>query len=374
VIDGHIVDAKDDELYASAMKGVSIWLLLFIATSNKLDVLCGDIQLAYLYAKNTLKTYVHLGPEFNVFDSTIKTSSLAAVEQALYGLPTSANRWHQHLAESLCQMGFTPSRYDQDVWLRHCKNTTSPGYDYIGTHTNDLIIVAKDPQQYMEQLQKVYSINNIGLPKFHLGCDYAKNNNGNWAIGTGTYVEQALSKAHVILGQTELKLSKTPMDPTVKPELDESPLLDIKGHRKFQQLIGILQWLITCGRMDIIQAVNSLSPFAAAPRTQHLQLLIRVFGYLRQFPKHTMEVTTEPHIPHGRQVTKPYTTKDDTQWEDIYPGATEEIDHRFPKPLGKSLSTGIYFDSNHAHDEWNRHSVTGLLAYVGGTPVAWMSK
>jgi hypothetical protein len=168
-------------------------------------------------------------------------------------------------------------------------------------------------------------------------------------------------------------MSKTPVDPAVKPELDESPLLDIKGHRKFQQLIGILQWLITCGRMDIMQAVNSLSQFAAAPRTQHLQLLTRVFGYLRHFPKHTLEVTTKPHIPHG-QVTKPYTTKDDTQWEDIYPGATEEIDPRIPKPLGKSLSTGIYFDSNHAHDKWNRRSVTGLLAYVGGTPVTWMSK
>jgi hypothetical protein len=131
--------------------------------------------------------------------------------------------------------------------------------------------------------------------------------------------------------------------------------------------------LITCGRMDILQAVNSLSRFSAAPRTNHLQLLTRVFGYLRRFPKHTLEVNTEPHQPHG-QVTKPYTTKDDTQWEDIYPGACEEIDPRFPKPLGASLSTGIYFDSNHAHDERNRRSVTGLLAYVGSTPVTWMSK
>jgi hypothetical protein len=110
VIGGHIVDAKDNELYASTMKGVSIRLLLLIATANKLDVLCGDIQLAYLYAKNTLKTYVSLGPEFNVFDSTIKPGTLATVEQALYGLPTSANRWHQHLAESSHRMGFAPNR------------------------------------------------------------------------------------------------------------------------------------------------------------------------------------------------------------------------------------------------------------------------
>jgi hypothetical protein len=69
-------------------------------------------------------------------------------------------------------------------------------------------------------------------------------------------VQEALNKANVILGVDEHRLYKTPMCNEVKPELDTGPLCAKRYHRKFQQLIGILQWMITCGRMDILQAVN----------------------------------------------------------------------------------------------------------------------
>jgi hypothetical protein len=373
VIGGHVVNAQDHELYASTMKGISARLLMLIASANKLDVLCGDIQSAYLYASNNLKTYVRLGKEFNVLDDSIAEGTFATVEQALYGLPTSANRWHQHLAESLRRLGFEPTRYDQDVWYIKRKDTKDPGYDYIGTHTDDLMIVAKDPSKYMVELQKVYTINNIGPPTHHLGCDYEKLPDGRWTIGTTTYVKEALQKAKAVLGKPALHKQNTPMLENLKPETDTSDFLNPTGHRKYQQLIGIAQWLITCGRLDILQAINSLSRFSAAPREKHLNHLERVFGYLEKYPKRSVIIDTESHVPTGT-VEKPYTAKDETQWKDIYPGACEELDPKFPPPLGKPLTTGIYFDSNHAHDEVNRRSITGILTYVGGTPITWISK
>ena len=373
VIGGHVVNAQEHELYASTMKGISARLLMLIASANKLDVLCGDIQSAYLYASNKLQTYVRLGKEFNVLDDSIAEGSLATVEQALYGLPTSANRWHQHLAESLRRMGFLPTRYDQDVWYIDHKDPKTPGYDYIGTHTDDLLIVAKNPSKYMEQLQKVYTINNIGPPTHHLGCDYEKLPDGRWTVSTSTYVKEALQKAKTILGKAALHKHSTPMLENLKPEIDTSDFLDPAGHRKYQQLIGIAQWLITCGRLDILQAINSLSRFSAAPRNQHLVYLERVFGYLEKFPKRSIIIDPETHEPTG-SVDKPYTAKDETQWKDIYPGACEELDPKFPPPKGHPLTTGIYFDSNHAHDEVNRRSITGILTYVGGTPISWISK
>jgi hypothetical protein len=60
VIGGHIVDPGGHELYSITMKGVSARMLWSIASANNLEVLCGDIQSAHLYAKNTLKTYVNL--------------------------------------------------------------------------------------------------------------------------------------------------------------------------------------------------------------------------------------------------------------------------------------------------------------------------
>ena len=43
-------------------------------------------------------------------------------------------------------MGFELSRHDPDIWMKEA----APGYDYIGTHVNDMMVVAKEPKQYMD--------------------------------------------------------------------------------------------------------------------------------------------------------------------------------------------------------------------------------
>ena len=57
-----------------------------------------------------------------------------------------------------------------------------------------------------------------------------------------------------------------------------------------------------------------------------------------------------------------------------YPDAKEELDPGFPKSFGPILETTILVDSDHAHDQKTRRSLTGLIAFVGSTPVIWMSK
>lgn len=46
----------------------------------------------------------------------------------------------------------------------------------------------------------------------------------------------------------------------------------------------------------------------------------------------------------------------------------------FPKAFGALLETMIFVDSDHAHNLVTRRSLTGLLAFVGSTPVSWFSK
>jgi hypothetical protein len=115
VIGGHLVDSSGYDAYAGNMKSISARLLMLITTANNLQVITGDIGNAYLYAKSDLETAVALGKEFNVFDSKIQEHTIAAVEKALYGLPTSANRGHAHLSDNLRAMGFKPTRFDPDV-------------------------------------------------------------------------------------------------------------------------------------------------------------------------------------------------------------------------------------------------------------------
>ena len=61
-----------------------------------------------------------------------------------------------------------------------------------------------------------------------------------------------------------------------------------------------------------------------------------------------------------------------TQQEEMlrrYPDANDERSSRMPLPLGKSLHITVYSDSDHAHDQVTRRSITGVLVFVGSTPV-----
>ena len=374
IIGGHVIDSTGHDLYASNMKTISARVLMLLASANKLDVLTGDISNAYLYATGSQQVAVKLGEEFNLYDESIPVGSYASVEQALYGLPTSANRWHAHLADTLRVIGFRPTRYDPDVWIR----AQEDHHEYIGTHTDDLMVVSKNPQGIMDTLSKTYKIAKIGPPKFHLGCDYIKNVDGTWSIGTKTYVNEALQKVKAILkqedkdGVSRFGKEPIPMRTDSKLENDLTDLCGIEEHRTYQQLVGIAQWLITCGRLDLSFAISSLSRFSHAPRQGHLAAAVRVFKYLNANADKWIRLDPSTHKPPG-PLEEPNEIKD-IDWSQQYPEAYEELDVKFPKPLGKALTTAVYFDSNWAHDEQTRKSISGVICYIGNTPVSWLSK
>ena len=57
-----------------------------------------------------------------------------------------------------------------------------------------------------------------------------------------------------------------------------------------------------------------------------------------------------------------------------YPDAEEDISDDFPPAYGSELETSIFVDSDHAHDITTRRSITGIIQFVGSTPVAWSSR
>ena len=58
-------------------------------------------------------------------------------------------------------------------------------------------------------------------------------------------------------------------------------------------------------------------------------------------------------------------------WLEKYPRATEDIDDDILELWGQTLSTTVYFDSDHAHDQLTRPLVSGVLSFVGSTPFSW---
>ena len=48
------------------------------------------------------------------------------------------------------------------------------GYDYIGSHTDDVLVVAVDPTWIFEKLKETYTIKSFVTPVVHPECDYAR--------------------------------------------------------------------------------------------------------------------------------------------------------------------------------------------------------
>ena len=57
-----------------------------------------------------------------------------------------------------------------------------------------------------------------------------------------------------------------------------------------------------------------------------------------------------------------------------YPEAKEEIDSNLPLPLIDEIEITAFIDSDHAHDKVTRRSITGLMVFLGRTPIFIMSK
>ena len=83
------------------------------------------------------------------------------------------------------------------------------------------------------------------------------------------YIKEAVTRIESMFGV--LTKSSMPMAAGDHPEIDDSEVLSDDDHRKFQMLIGIMNWVVTIGRLDIAFATMSLSRFSACPRCGHLE-------------------------------------------------------------------------------------------------------
>ena len=80
---------------------------------------------------------------------------------SLYGLKTSAARFHEHLADSSLRLGFK-TKHDPDLWM---VDKTSH-YKYFATFVDDILIWSKDPMAVIKILEKTYFLKNVGIPEY----------------------------------------------------------------------------------------------------------------------------------------------------------------------------------------------------------------
>ena len=362
VADGNLTGAPKDSTYSGVVSIRSIRMCLLLAELNQLEIMAADVGNAYLEAKTQEKLYIIAGPEFG----KLSGHTLIFV-RALYGLKSSGLRWHERMADVLFEMGYKPSKGDPDVWMRDCGDH----YDYICVYVDDLLILSKKPNDVIAALRKKYKfkLKGVGFPKYYLGADIERRTHPESVLimGSKTYIGKILGLYEKMFGSPPPANIHTPLDPADHPELDDSKECDAAGVKQYQSLMGMLQWAVTLGRIDIHCSVMTMSRFRTCPRIGHLDRVKRIFAYLRNYKKTAIKFRTE--IPdYSRYKIEPQ------KWEYVYGDVYEELPPDMPEPKGNPVRTSHFADAKLLHDLVTGKSVTGILHMINKTPIDWYSK
>ena len=317
------------------------------------------------------------------------------IDKGLYGLQSSAARFHDKLAASLRKMGFKPCKADFDLWMRN----KGDHYEYLAVYVDDILVFSRDPMKVIETIRNEYDLKGVGAPEYYLGGDIdtmssnatTKDVEGieevdhdvkdkhlsiQWlkqgiktAFSARTYIKNTVERLERMMNR-EFGKFDTPMSETLHPEIDDSPTLDEVEHNKFRSIVGSANWLVTLGRFDIAYSVNAFSRHSMNPCQGHLTGMIRVFGYLKKNQKG--RILIDPNYPKHSN----YPTPECDNWKEFYPDAEEHMPDVSEIPDGKGpvVRMTVFKDADHAHDILTRRSVTGILLMINNTPVCWISK
>ena len=86
------------------------------------------------------------------------------IRKALYGLSASGADWHRHFSSTLRSIGFSPTRFDRDVWIKLADY--GDHYEHICTYVDDFLIASKKPDVIMDLIKKEYHIKVEGPPDY----------------------------------------------------------------------------------------------------------------------------------------------------------------------------------------------------------------
>ena len=374
--------------YASVVSRESVRLCFLIAAINDLDILCADIGNAYLNAPCREKSHTTIdkilfGPEYE--------GKQALIVRALYGLKSSGASWRHTLSNTIQgDLGYTQCTADRDVYLKlKTKHDGSQYYSYIVAYVDDILSIDHDPNIVMKQIGDIYRLKDgIQFPSMYLGTNVKKwefeDGGTSYAMGSSTYCKEAIRIAEA--RQRDLGLScptgrrngrDTPFSTsTYRPELEDTQTCNAEQHTIFQNLIGILRWLIELGRIDILLEVSLLSQYLAQPRIGHLQQVFNIFRYLKSHTSNPWLVSDQADydIEWSSKNGEPSPWELSKAMREIYYDAKDELPPNMPKPLGRPVNINAFVDADHAGNLATRRSHTGILIFVNMAPITWYSK
>jgi hypothetical protein len=208
----------------------------------------------------------------------------------------------------MTELGYKSCLADPDVWLHPnvCESDGHKYYEYVLIYVDDILCVSHQPRAVLSRVDKFFPMKPglIGEPDYYLGAKVSKvklpNTVTAWVLSPSKYVQEAVKNLEEYLeqehnGQRLQKKRSTPITPSYWPDLNVTPELDAENANYYQSQIGVLQWAVELGQIDIMMEVSILSSHLALPQEGHMEAIYNIFAYLKI--KHNSRMVFDPSYP-----------------------------------------------------------------------------
>ena len=247
---------------------------------------------------------------------------ICRLHKSLYGLKQAPSAWLERFTFHLIHLGFQASFAHSSLFIFHSKSTII----YL-IYMDDIILTrnnSKHVSSLVTALSSMFDLNDLGDLNYCLGVQISRTPFG-LTLTQSKYASNILHRFHM----ENSKPTKTSccLSTCLLPH-DGVALFD---PTKYRSMVGTLQYLIFT-RLDLAFSVHQLCQFMSNPTTLHLEAAKRVLRYLYGALYHGISFSFGP------------------------------------------LTLTAFSDADWAGDLFDHRSTTGLLVFLGPSPISWSSK
>jgi hypothetical protein len=325
-----------EEVFAPVARMESVRLVLALAAAKDWPVHHLDVKSAFLNGDLAETVFVKQPPGFVVKGAERKVLRL---RKALYGLRQAPRAWNAKLDATMAELGFNRCATEHALYTRR----RGKEHLIVGVYVDDLIVTgarAEDIGHFKEEMAARFRMSDLGALSYYLGIE-VRQGKDIISLGQRAYALKLLERA----GMAGCKAVATPMEERIK--LSRQSTAAKVDATLYRSIVGGLRWL-THTRPDIAFAVGYVSRFMEDPREDHWAAVKRLLRYVQG--------SAELGIVFPKRG-----------------GLQLSVFSEAPPKGEEGVGLTAFSDADMAGDVDGRRSTSGVLVFLGSSPVAWQS-
>ena len=272
--------SDDMDVYSPVCLWSSVRLVLILSLLLRLVTESIDFSNAFVQADIPKNEDIYLEPPVGF--NTPKPDQLLRLNKSLYGANFSPVLWWSKIDAGLRKRGFTPSRMDPCLYVSQ--------HTLICLFVDDLAI-ASTHQKHIDKLIQSFKddgneynwqLTREGSLTEFLGIDITKSPDGKAFHLTQTgLIEKILDTTKM----QDCGSKQNPMHSDGKPVASDKDGPPFNEDWSYRSVTGMLMYLATNSRPDIMYAVHSCARFNHCPKQSHGKAILHIVKYLKSTKK-----------------------------------------------------------------------------------------